>query len=305
MTANNDKDACEKVREYCQTFFQLTGIRFYNFTRIFSDLTRGCLNSHQGWQHFLDQHHQHYRFIIEERTTVPSNACVIWDLVEGLREDPLIKVAREQFNIDHGICLIRHYTGFSEFHYFATSRERPEINQFYLNNMDVLQDFCFYFKEKAHRLIKTMEHRKHYLPHHPLPWFEAPSTCSTSHDAFDFNREIFDKHCKVRRYYLGGAYRDLYLSRREAECLSYLSDGLSAKEISKHMKISYRTTQQHLERIKIKFGALSRGDLLVKARNGGFDEIYQALHRDMTLPVISTGTIADPVRLYTAEMLED
>jgi DNA-binding CsgD family transcriptional regulator len=55
------------------------------------------------------------------------------------------------------------------------------------------------------------------------------------------------------------------LSKRQIECLNWLVQGMSAKEIAKMMCLSPRTIESYLEIIKIKLNCYKRSDLVKKA----------------------------------------
>ncbi len=54
------------------------------------------------------------------------------------------------------------------------------------------------------------------------------------------------------------------LTVREKECLQYLYEGLSSKEIAKITGISPRTVERHFENIKLKFNCTKITQLLTK-----------------------------------------
>lgn len=57
------------------------------------------------------------------------------------------------------------------------------------------------------------------------------------------------------------------LTIREKECLNYVLKGHSAKIIARHLNISYRTVEIHLQNIKEKLGVHSKQALLELCRN--------------------------------------
>jgi DNA-binding CsgD family transcriptional regulator len=55
------------------------------------------------------------------------------------------------------------------------------------------------------------------------------------------------------------------LTGRQLECLYYLTQGFSMKEISNKIYLSARTVEHHLEAVKIKLNCQRRSDLIAKA----------------------------------------
>lgn len=64
------------------------------------------------------------------------------------------------------------------------------------------------------------------------------------------------------RYYLSGKYEAIYVTRREAQCLVGLPRGLTSKHIAKILKISYRTVEIHLGKVKEKLSCHTRAQLI-------------------------------------------
>lgn len=60
------------------------------------------------------------------------------------------------------------------------------------------------------------------------------------------------------------------LSYRELECLRHIILGMSARETSIELKISKRTVEEYVVRLKNKLGCLSKGELIRFAFNKGF-----------------------------------
>ncbi len=60
------------------------------------------------------------------------------------------------------------------------------------------------------------------------------------------------------------------ISIREMECLFYVIRGHSAKSIGKRLGLSYRTVEDHIEKIKYKFHCTSKTELIEKAIIEGY-----------------------------------
>jgi DNA-binding CsgD family transcriptional regulator len=55
------------------------------------------------------------------------------------------------------------------------------------------------------------------------------------------------------------------LTQRQSDCLFYLAQGKSAKEIAEILNISKRTVEHHINAVKSKYNCFSRSDLVAKA----------------------------------------
>lgn len=74
----------------------------------------------------------------------------------------------------------------------------------------------------------------------------------------------------IQQYILGNDFKELEISKREAVCLFYLIRGKTAKEIALILGISKRTSEKHLESIRIKFKCASKSEVISKAIGMGF-----------------------------------
>jgi PAS domain S-box-containing protein len=70
------------------------------------------------------------------------------------------------------------------------------------------------------------------------------------------------KELNKKRYYLSDEDASIYLTQREAECMLCLANGNSAKEIGKHLKLSPRTVEVHINRMKIKLNCKTKSELI-------------------------------------------
>lgn len=69
---------------------------------------------------------------------------------------------------------------------------------------------------------------------------------------------------------------DPTLSKREIEILEYVTMGLSAKEVARHINISPRTVDRHIESAKLKLRARNRTHMVACAIKAGFPKMNAA-----------------------------
>ncbi len=60
---------------------------------------------------------------------------------------------------------------------------------------------------------------------------------------------------------------DIYLSKRETECVTLLAKGNTAKEIAAQLNLSPRTIEHYIENVKNKLGVSTKSELLYKIFN--------------------------------------
>ena len=71
-------------------------------------------------------------------------------------------------------------------------------------------------------------------------------------------------------YMLSNQFYQIKLSDREAECLFFILRGKTSKQIARYLGISHRTVEEHINHLKNKFHAKSKGELIDKAFQAGF-----------------------------------
>lgn len=72
------------------------------------------------------------------------------------------------------------------------------------------------------------------------------------------------KDSNIDRFYLIGNYENIYLTKREAECVFYLTQGNTAKQIGKKLTLSPRTVEAYLANIKAKLKCHTITELVSK-----------------------------------------
>lgn len=144
-------------------------------------------------------------------------------------------------NMWHFFIITRRNKENTEIFYFGAPPEASHINHFYLNNINVLENFILGFKEKMSTLIKTHETQRVIYPIHQdiTGLIELPQKISLAN------------------------LNSLKLTMRENQCLSYFRQGYSAKMIARHLNISHRTVEHHLAHIRKKLKLHTTKQLLL------------------------------------------
>lgn len=69
-------------------------------------------------------------------------------------------------------------------------------------------------------------------------------------------------HRARRKYYLQPPYSESYLTQREAECVFWVMEGLTNKEIADKMDLSSRTIEYYLRNVRVKLNCYSKAHLI-------------------------------------------
>jgi LuxR family transcriptional regulator, quorum-sensing system regulator SolR len=159
----------------------------------------------------------------------------LWAGIEDLVSyDNQLLDMKKNYNIDHGICFVKVHENHTDIFDFATDNHRSDLINFYLNNIDLLNNFfleyCMQFKDL-------------------LAWF-ALNAMEIPLRPKDFKRSIPGQLSS--------------LTPREMECLSLIVQGNTAKMVARHLNVSYRTVERHIENSKEKLKVRYQAELISK-----------------------------------------
>lgn len=270
--------SCDKIAHICELFFDITGLTYFNFVRVYKNNDRISLSNNKDWMKFVFSTREKYK-LFDELLLYKHRNYIIWDLVPEIYNDELMQCAKKQFNIAHGVTLIARQGDFIEFCYFGTTPENDNINHYYVNNKDIFKAFILFFKDKAQEIILAAEKDLIPLSSHESIYTQSFECEQLLADIDDINkRKLFFEACNINRFYLGGNLKNTYLSLREAECIALLLDGFSPKEIALRMNISDRTVEKHIDSVKKKTGCSFRNELLNKLKESELHMIYESIH---------------------------
>ncbi len=232
-------EICEPLRGY--------GITFFLYARLFNDGT--LLHLTQNW----DALHYHYKkqHLISPPISNQSLGNKFFFLPSVIDHEGFNKANsdwRNLFNIDIPIYFIEHYHQYMELIIYSSTSNNHEILNFYLNNIDILEKFKFYFRDKANKLIAKSNKNKIQLP---KEMYSNLGNINVSTESVIVKRK-FLKHLEVKNYILPGKHQDISLSSRELDVIKELANGCTLKETGKTLDLSPRTVETHLNNLKSK-----------------------------------------------------
>jgi DNA-binding CsgD family transcriptional regulator len=205
-----------------------------------------------GTQIRLTTHEHHLKAFLENECyktgNIDAHPSLYLDqvaLFSTLKNQSLVEWIKNDFNVGNGIYVVRKSERYTEFFSFGTTPNNFGIIDFYLNNLNVLQKFCDYFKEQGKSLIARAEQHKLIHNYHREKTIQAPQFVENT------DLELFTA-------------QSYNLSPRLLEIAKLLTQGERAKEIAKKLKISHRTIEDHIVNLRIKFDAKNIMELVAK-----------------------------------------
>lgn len=139
---------------------------------------------------------------------------------------------------------------------FAAPPNDLEMQNFYINNLNVLFDFTTFFNSKFHTLVEPSKDN--------LACFENTVDISLLEEEGCTTPHFTDERGQYLARHRGRAQ---FLTRREYECLTQLAKGKTCKEIARVLGISNRTVECYVAKVKQKFGFSHKSELIDLFRN--------------------------------------
>jgi DNA-binding CsgD family transcriptional regulator len=166
---------------------------------------------------------------------------------------------RNLFNLGHPLFLFERYIGYFDLFLFFSTTNNESIINFYINNIDVLEKFGQFFKEKAAKLIIAANAQKIIIPTDMRPNFKGLTDPIT---LAQLDKQKFLGQLNVKRYQLSGKYQHVSLTARELECIKCLATGYTAKETANFLRLSIRTIETYISNIKVKLDCHRKSQII-------------------------------------------
>ena len=185
---------------------------------------------------------------------------LVWDVIDCRGKTAAMIQDSADFNFKHVFTIIKKQPDFTEFYHFGTHLIESSINQFYVNNLDLLDRFITFFKRSIGQfksLSKAYEQRFHaneLSTPDCSSWDKWPQLNKVHNQRQDFLKAISmpDKN---------------KLTNREIEYARLLLLGKTAKEIAVHLQQSPRTIEHRVDGLKSKLYAKNKTDLIIKLKD--------------------------------------
>lgn len=247
---NYNSQVLEKLNHICFPLFKSSCIKSFRYFRVFES------------GHFLNLSTNHL-WLSERIENIPDNgesfhkplcsASAIQDtffLWDHNSEDTVMSLFLKH-NIANGVSVYKRKNNSVEAWSFGATKEDTQAHNFYINNLHILKNFISYFNEVATDLIDDSENSK-------LAYFGAPISITVLKNGMP-SFPAFDRAIALQNQ---EKLTKSKLSKRELECLSFLSMGKSIKEIANTLQLSSRTVEAYNNNIKRKLNLYRKSDLV-------------------------------------------
>lgn len=245
-----------EIERICAPLIEYFQLGYFSFLRIYNDGTRAHLSMNPDVQEFFYKKFMIYAndYQVFNATHTYTRGYFRWD--EQI-DDKVHYDFQSYFWIGKGITLIDKQDDYVELFCFAGGCMNDPATRRFVNNLDLLDQFVNYFKQRAADLILQAEEQRILTPLIDHDW--SPT----------LKRQLHSKIANPERQEFISAIspekEKINITFRERECIECLLQGLSSKEIGRKLEISPRTVERHLENIKLKFNCSKVTQILKKA----------------------------------------
>lgn len=235
------------IKELVNPILSSIGISYFNYIKIYNeDCSRDLLTNNPDWiDHFYRNGLYNSVGAIDVEHLLPKG-YFLWSELDS--KDPIYLQGRDFFNIDNGISFVIKRNDITYLYIFAAGKEKYDINNFYVGNIDLLQRFIHFFNDQARVLIQEASQHRIYLPSKQI----INPTRVNNIVLTEKIREQFLEQTQVNRYFLLNESDNLYLTKKQANCARLFAKGFTSKHIAREMNLSPRTIEGYILYIKNK-----------------------------------------------------
>jgi hypothetical protein len=199
---------CPDMEEICKSLFRYTPIQVFEYSKVYPDGSRTELSNHaehmknafitrakmsRVYTPELIPFNQQYLFIPSWIETMchPAQKNLQSQLYSQL----------EMFGVGNELSIIKRHKSYVEYFHFYAAARSPGIENFYMNNLEVLEKFALYFVNTARNLIVKADNNRLLKP-----WRNKESdsilNSNLQKPSFDFNKNEFIDSIKPKRFFL-------------------------------------------------------------------------------------------------------
>jgi DNA-binding CsgD family transcriptional regulator len=167
-----------------------------------------------------------------------------------------ISSVRYQFRINHEVFLVNKTNNGVEIIIFCIWKNDGAQDEFFINEMPLLQQFNTYFKSEMSHVVRSLEDNLGDLVKQKGSLFYKDNPC-LQNGLRGKDRMQFLKNIGKDVSHLS----NVTLSNREKQILYCCKRGNTARQIALHLHLSRRTVESYLDSLKRKLGCASKYEL--------------------------------------------
>lgn len=255
------KSISSKIHSLVEPLSQRFNIHTFGYRKFFPDGTSFNISNNFFWTKFSQENFgNHPISIYEDEVTSVLNGCKSHFFRIGIPDSkkPFLS-ALYNFDVWNTLSFYKKHGPCIEGFYFSSTRENHRIIEEYTNNFPLFERFSLFFKERFFDIISEEDLKRESSPTISPKVFEVNESLILKNQQEIKN---FILETPIDKFLLNIDDKDVSLSSQEFKCLALLSQGKTAKEIGRELKLSPRTVESYIENIKRKTKPRSRGHLV-------------------------------------------
>lgn len=243
------------IKQICKPL-QFFNIHLFTYLKKFKDGTEINLSTDPQW---VSDYYDLSLYETSQYEAAPGTYETGFKLWPISTDTSVFHHGRTYFDSNYGLTYCLQQSDGCEFFFFSLSSDNYSMLEICLNNLDLLEKFIVYFKDKASELLKDCEQHKIIVPGCVS---ETPQFVMSDKSI----RTQFIQAIKSSKDnpFASWLYNHEPLTKRETECLHLLLIKPTTIELAGALNISTRTAESHLDRIKSKLQCRTKQELLIK-----------------------------------------
>jgi LuxR family quorum-sensing system transcriptional regulator SolR len=257
-----------ELEQICKPLISKTPIRVIEYSRTYQDGSRMEISNHQ--QRMIDSIYT--CSIMTEHIYTPdlipdSQRYLFFDswikTLTGENQKILVNRSlfqRKHYNLDGEFRIIIKSNKYTEMLHFYLDYGTQNMENFYFNNIDLLENFLLYLKSAAYRIIEKAEANLIIKPWRGKVYKSKSSIIDCNTTQFD-KKQILEE-IKPQNFHFNINGMNIGFTSREKDTIKYIIQGKTNKEIALIFGISHRTVEKFVEAILSKTNCYSRRNLV-------------------------------------------
>lgn len=261
-----------ELRDICKPLHKID-ITYFGYAYITKQSEFSVFNNHANFlEHYLLNHY--YNADIHLANLNKFNSYLVLDSIELTKQSKLINEDAVKFGIKHIFSIFEKDETGTHCYHFANNSDSHAINQFYINNIDLLKLFIHYFHDcikSSKQLMKSYE-EKFIIDDNPFGFSTDDNASSFEH--FEQRNQFLRKLSSYNK-----RLPKIVLPAQQEKCVKLLVEGLSAKQISDRLNLSRRTVENYLAKIRQQLGFRNSKEIIFYYKNN-FDIVREGQDKE-------------------------
>jgi DNA-binding CsgD family transcriptional regulator len=265
MSNYESLSAAKILIELGESFLKKFGQSSYGFDRVYNDGTCIRLSASLEVLKYLEESKNMItapvpNFLLDKEKFI----YVVPDQIGEIK--PEYVEFKNAMKINGVVNSIERRSGYYDQLWILSSEKFDSLSNICVNNIEEIQNFFLFFKDKAAQLVKTAANNSHYTL--------DPARISNI-KGLDINKNS-DRGRSLIQF-----------SKREIECIAFMMIGLTIPEIGVAMSLSPRTVEYYINNLKSKLGCFRKSELLTQIKIMKLDSLHEAELKTITRNFLS------------------